>query len=193
MRITGGEWGGRNLKAPKGDAVRPTQDRVREALFSMLTNEIAGVKFLDLFAGAGTVGLEDLSRGAAHVTFVEKAPPSLACISSNIEMLKVSDRTELVRADALNWIKSAAAKRNFDVAFADPPYQLALDVGYAEILKTLAVNDVVKVDGLFIAEMRRTQTPDVSEHWDLCRDRIYGQSRIALYRRKSIPLSAKEA
>lgn len=191
MRITGGEWGGRNLKAPKGDAVRPTQDRVREALFSMLTNEIAQVRFLDLFAGAGTVGLEALSRGAASVTFVEKAPPSLASITANVEMLKVSNRAEVIRADALNWIKSAAAKRNFDIAFADPPYQLALDVGYAGILEMLAVNDVVKVDGLFIAEMRRTQTPDVSEYWDLCRDRIYGQSRIALYRRKSVPQHSK--
>ena len=70
MRIAGGEWRGRNLKSPKGDLVRPTQDRVREALFSMLQNDIPGAKFLDVFAGSGAVGLEALSRGAASATFV---------------------------------------------------------------------------------------------------------------------------
>ena len=71
MRIAGGEWRGRNLRVPQGDAVRPTQDRVREALFSMLQFELEGANFLDLFAGSGAVGLEALSRGAARARFVE--------------------------------------------------------------------------------------------------------------------------
>ena len=74
MRIAGGGWRGRTLRVPTGDAVRPTQDRVREALFSMLQGEVAGAVFLDLFAGSGAVGLEALSRGAARTTFVELEP-----------------------------------------------------------------------------------------------------------------------
>ena len=186
MRIAGGEWRGRNLKSPKGDLVRPTQDRVREALFSMLQNDIPGAKFLDVFAGSGAVGLEALSRGAASATFVEQAGSSLACIKSNIEMVKAEARTEVIRADAYSWLKTAAAGRSFDIAFADPPYAIGHEQGYAEILDVLAIHNVVKVGGLFSAEMKRIQDPDTSEHWDLCRDRIYGQTRVAVYKRKEI-------
>jgi 16S rRNA (guanine966-N2)-methyltransferase len=184
MRIAGGEWRGRNLKSPKGDIVRPTQDRVREALFSMLQNEIPGARFLDVFAGSGAVGLEALSRGASHATFVEQASSSLACIKSNIEMVKCENRTEVIRSDAYSWLKTAAAGRSFDIAFADPPYALGHEQGYAEILNALAVHNVVRPGGLFIAEMKRVQDPDTSEYWDLCRDRIYGQTWVAVYKRK---------
>jgi 16S rRNA (guanine966-N2)-methyltransferase len=184
MRIAGGEWRGRNLKSPKGDLVRPTQDRVREALFSMLQNDIPGAKFLDVFAGSGAVGLEALSRGASHATFVEQSSSSLACIKSNIEMVKCENRTEVIRSDAYSWLKTDAAGRSFDIAFADPPYALGHEQGYAEILNALAVHNVVRPGGLFIAEMKRVQDPDTSEYWDLCRDRIYGQTRVAVYKRK---------
>ena len=83
MRITGGEFGGRNLKVPKSDAIRPTQDRVREALFNIIQFEIAGADFLDLFAGSGAVGLEALSRGAKSVTFVERERRHLAVLNEN--------------------------------------------------------------------------------------------------------------
>ena len=100
MRIAGGEWCGRTLKAPPGDAVRPTQDRVRGALFSMIQAEIAGASFLDLFAGAGSVGLEALSRGCARATFVECNPRHAACLAANVSALNAGARAEIVRADA---------------------------------------------------------------------------------------------
>ena len=109
MRIAGGEWCGRTLKAPPGDAVRPTQDRVRGALFSMIQAEIAGASFLDLFAGAGSVGLEALSRGAARATFVESNPRHAACLAANVSALGAEARAEIVRADAFAW--PAAAQR----------------------------------------------------------------------------------
>ncbi len=183
MRISGGEWCGRNLKVPSGDAVRPTQDRVREALFSMLQNEITGIKILDLFAGAGSVGLEALSRGAAHATFVELSPRHLAVLKSNIETVKAQNRCELVRSDAYQWILSAGKNKNFDIVFADPPYELGAGKGYAGMLRILAENNVVKQGGIFIAEMKFRQDPDEGENWELVRDRKYGQSRIAVYRR----------
>ena len=155
MRIAGGEWRGRALKAPPGDVLRPTQDRVREALFSMLMHETPGARFLDLFAGVGGVGLEALSRGAADCTFVELAPRHLAFLRANVAALAAEARCHLVRADAYAWLETFEGAP-FDVAFADPPYEL----GTAR------------------------QTPEESSLWDLCRDRTYGQTRLAVYMRK---------
>ena len=184
MRIAGGEFRGRVLHAPKGLDVRPTQDRVREALFSMLQNEIGGARFLDLFAGSGSVGLEALSRGAATATFVEQSPHSLACIAKNIAVLKVEPRCTTIRADVYAWL---AATRDdslcFDIVYADPPYALGAERGYADMLANLAERGVVRPGGLFIAEMRQGQTPDTSPAWELCRDRTYGQTRLAVYAR----------
>ena len=186
MRIAGGEWTGRNLKVPAGDAVRPTQDRVREALFSMLQFELQGANVLDLFAGSGSVGLEALSRGAARATFVELAPRHAACLRANIATVKAEDRCTVVKADVYAWLDTAAGA--FDVAYADPPYALGAEQGYARVLARLAERGVVKEGGLFIAEMKGHQRPDESPAWDLVRDRVYGQTRIAVYRRKlSLP------
>ena len=87
MRITGGEFGGRNLKVPKSDAIRPTQDRVREAVFNIIQFEVAGSDFLDLFAGSGAVGLEAFSRGARSVTFVEANRRHLSVLKENLTLL----------------------------------------------------------------------------------------------------------
>ena len=182
MRIAGGEFRGRMLDAPKGLDVRPTQDRVREALFSMLQNDIPGVRFLDLFAGSGGVGLEALSRGAAVATFVESSLRSLACIARNIAALKVEHRCRVVRADVYGWIGGSGAGE-FDIAYADPPYAEGAAHGYSGMLQSLAANGIVRSDGLFIAEMRQNQTPDMHPGWELCRDRTYGQTRLAVYRR----------
>lgn len=183
MRIAGGEWRGRNLKAPPGDAVRPTQDRVREALFSMLLHETAGARFLDLFAGAGCVGLEALSRGAAECTFVELAPRHLAILKANADALAAGARCTLVRADAFAWLETFSGAP-FDVAFADPPYELGAEKGYAGMLKLLVERNVVCAGGLFVAEMKSRHAPEESPDWELCRDRTYGQTRLAIYRRK---------
>ena len=182
MRIAGGEWRGRVLKAPPGDVLRPTQDRVREALFSMLMHETPGAHFLDLFAGVGGVGLEALSRGAADCTFVELAPCHLAFIRANVFALAADARCRLVRADAYAWLETFEGAP-FDVAFADPPYELGVEKGYAAVLATLATRNVVKPGGLFVAELTSRQTPDESPLWDLCRDRVYGQTRLAVYMR----------
>ncbi|MGN0846214.1 MAG: 16S rRNA (guanine(966)-N(2))-methyltransferase RsmD [Kiritimatiellia bacterium] len=184
MRIAGGDWKGRNLRVPSGDAVRPTQDRVREALFSMLQFELAGAVFLDLFAGSGAVAFEALSRGAARATLVELAPRHLACIQANAVQLGASSRCNIVRADVYAWLASQS-NSSFDIAYADPPYALGVEQGYARVLAQLAERNIVKPNGLFIAEMKSHQTPDASPLWDLCRDRTYGQTRIAVYRRRA--------
>ena len=195
MRITGGEFGGRNLKVPKSDAIRPTQDRVREALFNIIQFEVAGSEFLDLFAGSGAVGLEALSRGAKSVTFVERERRHLAVLKENLESLGSSrvetgaarpmatlNDTTVVAADAYRWIERHAGP-GFTIGFADPPYALGEEKGYASVLATLAERGVIRPDGLFIAEMTAVQKAEETPGWELIRDRTYGKTRLCIWRR----------
>ena len=182
MRITGGELGGRTLVVPKSDAIRPTQDRVREALFSMIQCEIPGARFLDLFAGTGSVGLEALSRGASSATFVEMNAKHLEVLRKNIEAFRKSAYAEVVRSDAYRYL-SAYRGAGFDIAFADPPYALGEEKGYASVLETLAERGVVRSGGLFVAEMTAVQKIGETAGWDMLRDRTYGKTRICLWRR----------
>jgi len=195
MRITGGIFGGRNLLVPKTDAIRPTQDRVREALFNILAPEINGAVFLDLFAGCGSVGIEALSRGAASVTFVEQnrhhaevLRKNLSTLNSQLSTLNPQPSTlnsqpsTLITTDAYRWIASYSGP-GFTMAFADPPYRLGEEKGYAQVLATLAERNVVRPDGLFIAEMTAVQKAEETPLWELLRDRRYGKTRLCIWRR----------
>ena len=183
MRITGGINRGRTLKVPDGLDVRPTQDRVREALFSILMHEMPGARFLDLFSGSGAVGLEALSRGAASVTLVELNARHMAFAKANAAMLKASP--EFVQADACRYI-SEFAGIPFDIAFADPPYAMGEERGFGETLVTLAARNVVRPEGLFIAETTSHMVIVDVPGWDLCRDREYGKSRLLVWKRRSV-------
>ena len=191
MRITGGEFGGRNLKVPKTDAIRPTQDRVREALFNIIQCEIAGADFLDLFAGSGAVGLEALSRGAKSVTFVEANRKHITILNENLEAIvgRTGDgRRETVAGDAYRWIATYSGP-GFSIGFADPPYALGEEKGYASVLATLAERGVIRVGGLFIAEMTAVQKAEETPGWELIRDRAYGKTRLCIWRRLSSNVS----
>lgn len=180
MRVVGGEFGGRVLKAPRSDAIRPTQDRVREALFSMVQGEVAGADFLDLFAGCGSVGVEALSRGAASVTFVEADRRHLAVLKENLSTLRLS--ATVVAADCYRWLARYAGP-GFSIGFADPPYALGEERGYASVLKTLAERGVIRPQGLFVAEMTAVQRAEETPGWELVRDRTYGKTRLSIWRR----------
>ena len=187
MRITGGEFGGRNLKVPKSDAIRPTQDRVREALFNIIQCEIADADFLDLFAGSGAVGLEALSRGAKSVTFVESNRRHISVLNENLTVLcpprpSTSTSSAVVTADAYRWLSSYSGP-GFSIGFADPPYALGEEKGYASVLATLAERGVIRPDGLFIAEMTAVQKAEETPGWELIRDRTYGKTRLCIWRR----------
>lgn len=121
MRIIAGEWRGRRIQAPRGTLVRPTADRVREAWMSILRLELPDALVVDLCAGSGALGLEALSRGAAHCDFVERAPRSLQALEANIDALGARERCRVLRADALRHV-AGLAPGAYDVAFADPPY-----------------------------------------------------------------------
>ena len=181
MRITGGVYRGRIIKVPDGLEVRPTQDRVREALFNIIQNEIRGARFLDVFAGSGAVGLEALSRGAASVVFVERSARHIAFIRSNSEMLE--SVPEIIQADAYRYLAGFSGQP-FDIVYADPPYALGEEQGFETVLGNLAERNVLKPGGLFIAETTfRIKAEDLPD-WDLCRDREYGKTRLVIWKRK---------
>jgi 16S rRNA (guanine(966)-N(2))-methyltransferase RsmD len=118
MRVIGGDLRSRRLKSPGGDSVRPTPDRLREALFNVLTPRIEGATFLDAYAGCGSVGIEALSRGARRVVFIEKSRPALRALEENIRTLEVGARAEIHAGNAAPVI----TKYEADIVFLDPPY-----------------------------------------------------------------------
>lgn len=122
MRIVAGKFSGRDLTSPNDFRVRPTAEHVRAALLDLLADDVPGARVLDLFAGTGALGLEALSRGAAHADFVETRPSSLHALRANVAALRVRDRVRIFKRDALPFA-AALEPGQYDVCFADPPYE----------------------------------------------------------------------
>lgn len=152
MRVIAGKYRGRNLRSPPSMQVRPTSDRLRETLFNILAPRIEGVRFLDLCAGSGAVGIEALSRGASFVTFVDRSRKMCGLIESNLDLCGVpEDETEVVRAEAAEYLRRAHSKNaeRWDIAFFDPPY--AID--YAPVLNLFGTEAMLESDnGLLVVE-----------------------------------------
>ena len=123
MRIIAGEFRGRKLLPPAGDVTRPVTDRVKQSLFDILAPTIDGARVYDCFAGTGSMGLESLSRGAAHATFFEADRPALDRLKKNITTLGVADRSTVIAGDLFRWFQSAQPEHKADVVFLDPPYR----------------------------------------------------------------------
>jgi 16S rRNA (guanine966-N2)-methyltransferase len=177
MRIIAGEWRGRALVAPKGEATRPTADRVREALFSMLTSRLGsfeGLAIADLFAGSGALGLEALSRGAASCLFVEQDKPALDALRTNIA--KLGAKAD-VRAQSVLALGPAATP--LDVILMDPPYDSGAGAVALDKLARLGwINDGT----LISIETAKREPLDVSGFVEDA-VRVYGKARITLLRR----------
>lgn len=141
MRVITGTARGRVLRTLEGEDVRPTTDRVKEAVFSIIQFEIEGRRVLDLFAGSGQLGIEALSRGAASATFVDMSKDSLSAVKYNLEHTKLGDNAKVVQTDALSFLK--LTKDKFDIVFLDPPYASSLVVDSMKLL-----SDVVAAGGL---------------------------------------------
>ena len=177
MRVIAGRYGGRRLKAPPGITTRPTADRVREALFSILGDAVQDTRVLDLFAGAGTLGLEALSRGAAHATFVDNAPRALAALRANVDALGADADAEVVRAEALRWLRAASGgARQYDLVFLDPPYRRAAGLG-KELSALLP--GVLAQGALVIAESDRRAPLDLNI--TTTDERRYGDTLIRIH------------
>lgn len=173
MRVVAGELGGRRLHAPAGGRTRPTADKVREALFSIL-GDVSGLRVLDLFAGSGALGIEALSRGAAEATFVDRAGPAVAAIRRNLEDLGLEG--EVHRRDVVRFLKAAAGEPPFDLVFCDPPYDSATALAgmLAERLPP-----VLTESALTVTESDK-RAPLVLP-FPLLRERSYGDTRLAVY------------
>lgn len=173
MRIVAGAWRGRQIKAPAGDLVRPTGDRVREAWMSIVHSSLPDARVLDLFAGSGALGLEALSRGARETHFVENAARSLQVIEANIATLGAAGRAVVHRADALKFLDRFDGER-FDVAFADPPYDKGLATAVAERWLATPFANLIGIE-----HRRDEQLPGEPE------TRRYGGTCISFYRMSS--------
>ncbi len=178
MRIIAGEWRGRRLETPTGQATRPTADRVRETLFSMLTSRLGSFEDLrvaDLFAGSGALGLEALSRGAASATFVESSPDAAATIHRNCDKFGAMDRVEILGGSAL----ALGRHGPFDLIFADPPY--ASGAG-SDIVRDVLYADWLAPGGWMSVETGSADLLDASGlEVDVVRD--VGRARLTLLRR----------
>ena len=182
MRIIAGAFRGRRLHAPKGKRIRPTIDRVREAIFNIIAAELAGAKVLDLFAGTGAMGLEALSRGAQFSMFVDQGEEAVRLIRENVQLCGVEDRSRIIQGPAAQAIRRLGSGNElFDLIFMDPPY----GKGYIE--KTLDIlGEVARDDALVIAEHHvKDEAPQVSGIWQLDRERRYGDTLISVYSRLS--------
>ncbi len=128
VRVIAGRFGGRRLKSARAPGLRPTSDRVREAVFSVLGADVEGARVLDLYAGTGALGLEALSRGAVRACLVERDRRVAAVLEANVESLGVHDAATIVRADALDYCRRMDDSTDvFDVVFCDPPYAASLE------------------------------------------------------------------
>ena len=180
MRIIAGAWRGRRIEAPAGASVRPTADRVRETLFSMLTSRLGSLEDLrvaDLFAGSGALGLEALSRGAAHATFVDRDTKAVAAIRANTDKLGAADRVRVLAGSALSLPRSEP----FDLILADPPY--AAGSGSEAAAAVIAADWLAPGAMLAIESARRDRVTADGLHLEVERD--VGAARITLLSRPS--------
>jgi 16S rRNA (guanine966-N2)-methyltransferase len=170
MRVIAGRHGGRRLQAPAGDATRPTADRVREALFSVLGARVEGARVLDLFAGSGALGIEALSRGARHCTFVERDRHALDALRENLRRCGLAeDRAGVVVGDG------ASCAGDWDLALLDPPYAFE---DWSGLLDVLAPTVAVCESGSSI---------DVPDGWVVVREKAYGATVVAILRHEPPP------
>ena len=184
MRIIAGKYRGRRLKSPPSAQTRPTSDRLRETLFNVLAPRIDGARFLDLCAGTGAVGIEALSRGAEHVTFVDQSRRMCSLIESNTSALGIDESdVEIVNADASEYLRRHAKKerRPFDVIFFDPPY----DADYEVVLNLIAehASQLIGEDAVAIVEhYKKKDLPDEFGSLKCYRALKQGDSVLRFYR-----------
>jgi 16S rRNA (guanine966-N2)-methyltransferase len=187
MRIISGKFKGRQLASFKADHIRPTMDRIKETLFNKLRHYTEGVRVLDLFAGTGNLGLEALSRGALHVTFVEVHPKSLQIIVQNCELLKIDDSEfDIVKKDVLKYLLSES-KHQFDLIFIDPPFTEKMA---DEVMSALSQSKVFHDDTIIAIEAIKQEKIDDTYGELVCFDRQnYGDKTLSLFKKKDSIIS----
>ena len=178
MRVITGTARGRRLKELQGMETRPTTDKVKESLFSIIQFDIEGRRVLDLFAGTGQLGIEALSRGAAEAVFVDRRPDAVRLVQENLALCGFTDRARVKSGDALAYLKSG---EKFDLIFLDPPYAADL---LEQALTDIASFDICREHGIIVAESAADKVlPELPAPYRLYREYRYGKIRLSVYHR----------
>ncbi|MCR3957070.1 MAG: 16S rRNA (guanine(966)-N(2))-methyltransferase RsmD [Gudongella sp.] len=188
MRVISGSRKGHRLIAPKGNTVRPTEDRVKESLFNILSPLKNNANVLDLFAGSGGIGIEFLSRGSKRVYFVDRSPESIRAIKKNLEHTKLMDEAEVIKGDARAVIKQfEQGHPAFDYIYVDPPYaEVEL---FHKILQLIADRGILSDDGIIIVEHDKAMIlNNTYSNIEVFDNRSYGSKEMTYYRNKGVTL-----
>jgi len=178
MRVIAGSARGRRLFSPSGTDVRPTADRIREALFSSFGDRVAGALFLDLFCGTGAVGVEALSRGAKHAAFVDNSRECAAIVEKNLTHTGFAGVGEIICGDALQAIRGRLRGRAFDITYLDPPYDRGMML---PALRELIDCGVVSGGGLVAAEYGASEDITCPPGYEIYKQKNYRLARIVFY------------
>lgn len=179
MRVITGKARGVQLKTPDGLTTRPTTDRVKEALFSIIQFEIPTARVLDLFGGTGQLGIEALSRGAKSAVFVDAGEPACRLIKENLRRTKFENEAKVIRSDYLDYLKRCREK--FDIVFLDPPYA---EVFLENALKCITEIDILETGGIIVTERPvGKELPWDFEGFTRSKDYKYGKTLLTIYRK----------
>ena len=175
MRVIGGCARGHKLKTRKGMNTRPTADRVKESLFNILAPFLEGCRFMDIFAGNGSIGIEALSRGADYCVFIEKSHQCGKIIKENLIFTGLSYKANLIISEAGAAITRMKKKERFDIIFLDPPYH---STELAVVIEQISMSGLLIQDGLLVVEHNRQDNAWFDNQWTVFRDKIYGDTAL---------------
>lgn len=179
MRVISGKLKGKKLFSLKGQTLRPTSDRVKEAIFDILQDQIRGKKVLDLFGGTGALGIEALSRGARSAVFVEESTRSLAALRKNIKECRLKEQAEVLAREAQTGIKILETRgESFELIFLDPPYGRGLA---RRVLQALSRSSIVSPGTLIVAEHSLSEELDSIPSWQRVDLRRYGRTQVSFF------------
>lgn len=176
MRVISGIYGGRRLDSKVPANTRPTSDRVRESIFDVLSNliDFESAIILDLFAGTGMLGIEALSRGATHLTFVDKSKQAIAFIKNSLEKLGIAkEYYNVVNSDAVKFIEKEQSQ--FDIIFLDPPYASGI---YNDIFLAVSSQDILKTNGIIVSERGKSPGVAIPEEFHLITTKSFGDTLV---------------
>ncbi|MBQ9839109.1 MAG: 16S rRNA (guanine(966)-N(2))-methyltransferase RsmD [Oscillospiraceae bacterium] len=180
MRVITGKARGVALKTPQGLLTRPTADKVKEAMFSIIQFDIPGARVLDLFGGTGQLGIEALSRGAESAVFVDSREDACRLIRENLQRTKLETQARVIRADYMQYLKNC--KEKFQIVFLDPPYA---EVFLENALKMITEIDILQSGGIIVAERPiEKELPFEFEGYSRSRDYKYGKTLLTIYRKE---------
>ena len=180
MRVISGTARGRRLKELQGMDTRPTTDKVKESMFNIIQFDLEGRKVLDLFAGTGQLGIEALSRGAAHCTFVDTRRDAVALVKENLNATSFSQQASVFQSDSLAFLSSCREK--FDIIFLDPPYQTDF---LERCMETVVMFDILNEHGIMVCESAADRVlPTLPEAYQMSREYRYGKIKLTICRRE---------